>query len=74
MANMSAGFRSKQTHGYYAVTKVLEQASHVSDKTRKNDFRIPDVSDNAVRKREDISLTIQTSTEQEEDAPKCARC
>lgn len=47
MANMSAGFRSKQTHSYYAVTKVLAQASHVSDKTRKNDFHIREVPDNA---------------------------
>lgn len=70
---MSAGFRSKQTHGYYAVTRVLAQTLHESDKTRRDDFHIREVSDNAwrnpsgTRQREDISLTSIDIHETEED-------
>lgn len=41
--------RSKQTHGYYTVTKVLAQASHTSDKTPESAFHVLEVSDNAWR-------------------------
>lgn len=65
MANMSAGFRSKQTHGYYTVTKVLAQASHVSDKTRKMIFTF-ERRLTTHQPREDISLTTTDVGETEE--------